>query len=127
MKPSELRELSIPEVETEIHRLSEELFSIKFKHKAQPVANPLKIRTLRREIARAITIKLEKEHKAKKQAKQEVKSQEVKPKTEEIKIKKEKVELKAEPKLEKEHKLEKKEKRAKLVKKEKEVKQTETK
>ena len=39
------------------------MFSIKFKHKAQPVSNPLRIRTLRREIARALTIKLEMEHK----------------------------------------------------------------
>lgn len=60
MKSSELRELSQEELETEIHRLKEELFSLKFKHKTQPLSNPLKIRTLRRDIARAITIQNEK-------------------------------------------------------------------
>ena len=93
MKAVELRELSILEVEGEIHRLKEELFSLKFKHKAQPVSNPLKIRTLRREIAMALTIKLEKEHKAQKQAKQEFK-----PQTEKVEHKTEKVKHKTEKK-----------------------------
>lgn len=61
MKTSELRELSEDELSAEIHRLKEEFFSINFKHKAQPLPNPLKLRTLRKEIARALTIQNERQ------------------------------------------------------------------
>ncbi len=61
MKPKELRQLSIEELGSELHNLKEELFSLKFKHKTQRVSNPLKIRTARRDIARLLTIKYEKE------------------------------------------------------------------
>jgi large subunit ribosomal protein L29 len=60
MKPSELRDLSIEELEAEIHRLKEELFSMRFKHKVQTLPNPLRLRIIRREIARALTILNEK-------------------------------------------------------------------
>lgn len=60
MKAAELRQFSQEELDAEIHRLKEELFSLKFKHKAQPLPNPLKLRTLRRDIARALTIRAEK-------------------------------------------------------------------
>ncbi len=61
MKPKELRQLSVEELDSELHNLKEELFSLKFKHKTQRVSNPLKIRTARRDIARLLTIKYEKE------------------------------------------------------------------
>ncbi len=61
IKPKELRQLSVEELESELHNLKEELFSLKFKHKTQRVSNPLKIRTVRRDIARLLTIKYEKE------------------------------------------------------------------
>jgi large subunit ribosomal protein L29 len=60
MKSSELRELSPEELESEVHRIGEELFSLKFKHKTQPLSNPLKLRSLRRDIARALTTQNEK-------------------------------------------------------------------
>ncbi len=60
MKPKELRQLSTEELDTELHNLQEELFSLEFKHKTQRVSNPLKIRTTRRDIARVLTIKNEK-------------------------------------------------------------------
>lgn len=62
MKPTELRQLTPEELDSELHRLKEEFFSIKIKHKTQQgVSNPLKIRTLRKDIARILTIKHEKE------------------------------------------------------------------
>ena len=61
MKPKEMRQLSIEELDLELHNIKEELFSLKFKHKTQRVSNPLKIRTARRDIARLLTIKHEKE------------------------------------------------------------------
>ncbi len=61
MKPKEMRQLSVEELNLEFHNLREELFSLKFKHKTQRVSNPLKIRTVRRDIARLLTIKNEKE------------------------------------------------------------------
>ena len=61
MKVSELRELSPEELDSKFHDLREELFSLKFKYKTQSVSNPLKLRSLRRDIARVLTIKHEKE------------------------------------------------------------------
>ncbi|MCK4352891.1 50S ribosomal protein L29 [candidate division WOR-3 bacterium] len=55
MKAQELHELTVEELESKLHDLREELFSLRFKHKAQSVSNPLKLRTLRRDIARILT------------------------------------------------------------------------
>ncbi|MDI6839341.1 MAG: 50S ribosomal protein L29 [bacterium] len=61
MKAKELRELLPDELDSKLHELREELFSLRFKHKTQSISNPLKLRTLRRDIARVLTIKHEKE------------------------------------------------------------------
>lgn len=61
MKLSELRELTIEELYSELHRLREELFSLRFKHKTQRTSNPLRLRTARRDVARILTIINEKE------------------------------------------------------------------
>lgn len=64
MKPDQLRNLhesTMEELKAFLHNTQEELFSLKFKKKAQPVQDPLKIRYLRRDIARARTIIHEKE------------------------------------------------------------------
>ncbi len=55
-KKEDLRELSIPELEVKISSLKEELFNLKAKKSTGGLANPLTIRNLRREIARAKTI-----------------------------------------------------------------------
>ena len=60
MKAKELRELSPDELDSKLHELHEELFSLRFKHRTQSIPNPLKPRTLRKDIARVLTIKHEK-------------------------------------------------------------------
>jgi large subunit ribosomal protein L29 len=55
-KREDLRELSIPELEVKISSLKEELFNLKVKKSTGQLANPLAIRHLRRDIARAKTI-----------------------------------------------------------------------
>lgn len=59
MKSEELHQLTIEELDAELHKLKEELFSLRFKPKEQ-INNPLRFRTLRKEIARILTIKNEK-------------------------------------------------------------------
>jgi len=57
MKPSELRDLTEEELKTRLHDVEEELFNLKFrKGSQQQLANPLRIRILRREMARIKTI-----------------------------------------------------------------------
>ena len=55
-KKENYRELSIPELEVKISSLKEELFNLKTKKSTGGLANPLAIRNLRREIARAKTV-----------------------------------------------------------------------
>jgi large subunit ribosomal protein L29 len=56
-----LREMTIEELGTRLHELKEELFSLRFRHRSQKLANPLRLRELRRQIARINTIVKEKE------------------------------------------------------------------
>jgi large subunit ribosomal protein L29 len=61
MKASELRLLKDEELEGELHKLKEELFSLRCRDKkTNPLSNPLKLRIIRREIARILTIQHEK-------------------------------------------------------------------
>lgn len=55
-KKEDLKELSTPELEVKISSLKEELFNLKVRQSTGQLANPLTIRYLRREIARAKTI-----------------------------------------------------------------------
>lgn len=61
MKTEELRDFTVDELKSNLHNMQEELFTLKFKRKAQSVQNPLKIRSIRRDIARVLTIIHEKE------------------------------------------------------------------
>ncbi len=56
MKPEKYRELTREELERSVRDLREELFNLKFRVASQKLDNPLKIRELRREIARILTI-----------------------------------------------------------------------
>lgn len=51
-----LTEMSHEELEAHIDELHEELFNLKFRNKMRQVDNPLKIRGVRRQIARALTL-----------------------------------------------------------------------
>jgi len=61
MKSSEeLRELSMDELEKEVEDLRGELFNLKFQHATHQLENVSRIRHVRRQIARALTILNEK-------------------------------------------------------------------
>ena len=49
------RNLSVAELQAELHATREKHFRMRFKHRAMPVANPMEIRDLRRHIARLET------------------------------------------------------------------------
>jgi large subunit ribosomal protein L29 len=51
-----LREMTPEELNTRLHELREELFSLRFRHRSQKLPNPLKLRELRRQIALVKTI-----------------------------------------------------------------------
>lgn len=60
MKASELRELSTSELENKLSELKAQLFTLKMK-KFISLENPLKIRHIRKDIARILTILKERE------------------------------------------------------------------
>lgn len=51
-----LTDMNQSELESHIDELNEELFNLKFRNKMRQVDNPLKIRGVRRQIARALTL-----------------------------------------------------------------------
>ncbi len=64
MKNDELRELSIPELQAKMEELRIELFNLRFQKAKNLLDRPDRIRIIRRDIARIITIIKEKELKA---------------------------------------------------------------
>jgi len=61
MKPSEMREKSIIELNSELVALKEELFKLRFQHATHQLDNPLKLKGVKRDIARVRTILRERE------------------------------------------------------------------
>jgi len=56
MKVFELREKSKAELVDHLHNLHKEIFNLKIRRASQELPNPLRLRTLRREIARVETL-----------------------------------------------------------------------
>jgi large subunit ribosomal protein L29 len=56
MKPRELRDLTKDEILVRKEELEKEIFNLKIRQATKQIDNPLKIRTLRRELARITTI-----------------------------------------------------------------------
>jgi large subunit ribosomal protein L29 len=56
MKTSELREMADSELQRKVGELRRELLGTRIQHAGQQLKNPLKLRELRREIARVLTI-----------------------------------------------------------------------
>lgn len=61
MKPSEIREKSSEDLNQELLALKEELFRLRFQHATNQLENPLKLRTVKRDMARVRTILRERE------------------------------------------------------------------
>ena len=49
------KSLSVAELETELKNAQEKKFKLQFKHQVTPLANPMELRALRRQIARLKT------------------------------------------------------------------------
>lgn len=56
MKPKDLRTLTLPELEQRLREAKEELFNLKFQHKTGQLGNPLRIREVRKDVARLNSI-----------------------------------------------------------------------
>jgi large subunit ribosomal protein L29 len=63
MKASELRELGVEELRKREDELRRELVSTRIAQANQQLKNPLKVRVLRRDIARVLTVIAEKKEK----------------------------------------------------------------
>lgn len=61
MKPSEIREKSTVELNNELNELKEELFKLRFQHATNQLDNPMKLKGVRRDIARVKTVLHERE------------------------------------------------------------------
>ncbi len=56
MKPKELRTLTQAELEQRLRESREELFNLRFQQKTGQLGNPLRIREIRKDIARLMTV-----------------------------------------------------------------------
>jgi len=56
MRPREIRDLTKEEVLTRKEELEREIFNLRIRQATKQIENPLKIRTIRRELARITTI-----------------------------------------------------------------------
>lgn len=61
MKIQELRSMTLDELHVKLVQLDEEQFNLRFRLTTQPLDDPLRIRKVRREIARVRTLIREKE------------------------------------------------------------------
>ena len=61
---SDLRELSVEQLETKLAELREERFKLRFRSATESIENPMQFRTLRHDTARILTILGEKRRKA---------------------------------------------------------------
>lgn len=64
MKTTEIRKLSAAELDTKLADLKEELFNLRFQMATGQCENPMKIRDVKKSIARIKTIQRERELKA---------------------------------------------------------------
>ncbi|HEY3491899.1 MAG TPA: 50S ribosomal protein L29 [Solirubrobacterales bacterium] len=61
MKPDEIREMSVEDLRAKIDELTRERFNLRFRSATESIENPMRFRSLRRDIARMQTILQEKE------------------------------------------------------------------
>jgi large subunit ribosomal protein L29 len=61
---TDLRELTVDQLETKLAELREERFKLRFRSATESIENPMQFRTLRRDTARVLTILGEKRRKA---------------------------------------------------------------
>jgi large subunit ribosomal protein L29 len=55
MRAEEIRELSVPDIQARLAELEEERFRLRFRSATEPLDNPLRLRGIRKDIARLKT------------------------------------------------------------------------
>lgn len=60
MKPSEFRAMTVDELTQKEQDLRKELFNLRFQQATGEIENPMRIHAVKKDIARALTIKSEK-------------------------------------------------------------------
>ena len=60
MKPNEIRDMSVDDLKAKIDELVRERFNLRFRSATESIENPMRFRSIRREIARIKTILKEK-------------------------------------------------------------------
>ncbi len=61
MRVDEIRELTVDDIKARVASLEEERFRLRFRSASEPLENPLRLRTIRRDIARLKTVLGERE------------------------------------------------------------------
>ena len=61
MNAKEIRELTLPELNEKLAKLKEELFNLRFQMATGQLENPMKIKEIRKDIAKAKTVLRERE------------------------------------------------------------------
>ena len=61
MRAEEVREMSVEDIRARVAELEEERFRLRFRSATEPLENPLRLRTIRRDIARLKTVLSERE------------------------------------------------------------------
>ncbi|MGM0451851.1 MAG: 50S ribosomal protein L29 [Thermodesulfobacteriota bacterium] len=61
MESSEIRGMSVEEIDGQLKELVESYFNLRFQHKTGQLESPTRIKQIRRDIARVKTIRREKE------------------------------------------------------------------
>jgi large subunit ribosomal protein L29 len=61
LRPRELRDLSDDELEQKLHERRQELFNLRFQSATGALENPARLRLAKREIARILTVRHERE------------------------------------------------------------------
>lgn len=62
MKASELKDLSAAELEQKLAELKQELFNLRFQHAVNQLENPMRMKAVKRDIARVKTVLRENEN-----------------------------------------------------------------
>ena len=62
MLSTEIRELSLGDIESRIRDLEEERFRLQFRNATEPLEDPLRLRVIRRDIARLKTVLRERQN-----------------------------------------------------------------
>jgi len=61
MRAEEVREMSVEDIRARVAELEEERFRLRFRSATEPLENPLRLRTIRKDIARLKTVLSERE------------------------------------------------------------------